>query len=85
LKLHKTDEAVTAKIANNPALAKALTDPNLTPTQKQQQHLNIDSEGRLRTKLYAKRDDFNFPIVNLPFTCICRKNSSSISFLKILF
>ncbi|SSC09137.1 hypothetical protein BTURTLESOX_2471 [bacterium endosymbiont of Bathymodiolus sp. 5 South] len=35
-KLHKTDEAVTAKIANNPALAKALTDPNLTPTQKQQ-------------------------------------------------
>ncbi|VVM17567.1 hypothetical protein BSPWISOXPB_3573 [uncultured Gammaproteobacteria bacterium] len=27
---------VTAKIANNPALAKALTDPNLTPTQKQQ-------------------------------------------------
>jgi hypothetical protein len=36
LPLHKTDEAVTAKIANNPALAKALTDPNLTPTQKQQ-------------------------------------------------
>ncbi|VVM28034.1 hypothetical protein BSPWISOXPB_4948 [uncultured Gammaproteobacteria bacterium] len=35
-KLHKTDEAVTAKIANNPALAKALTDSNLTPTQKQQ-------------------------------------------------
>jgi hypothetical protein len=35
-KLHKTDEAVTAKIANNPKLAKALTDPNLTPTQKQQ-------------------------------------------------
>jgi hypothetical protein len=35
-KLHKTDEAVTAKIANNPKLAKALTNPNLTPTQKQQ-------------------------------------------------
>jgi hypothetical protein len=32
-------------------------------------HLEIDSEGRLRTKLYDKRDDFNFPIVNLPFTC----------------
>ena len=47
-------------------------------TPKQQQHLDIDSEGRLRTKLYAKRDDFIFPIVNLPFTCICRKNSSSI-------
>ena len=25
-------------------------------------HLKIDSEGRLRTKLYEKRDDFNFPI-----------------------
>jgi hypothetical protein len=29
--------------------------------------LEIDSEGRLRTKLYDKRDDFNFPIVNFPF------------------
>jgi hypothetical protein len=28
-----------------------------------------DSEGRLRTKLYDKRDDFNFPIVNFPFLC----------------
>ena len=25
-------------------------------------HLKIDSEGRLRTKLYDKIDDFNFPI-----------------------
>ena len=32
-------------------------------------HLDIDSEGRLRTKLYDKRDDFNFPIVNFPFIC----------------
>ena len=32
-------------------------------------HLEIDSEGRLRTKFYDKRDDFNFPIVNFPFTC----------------
>jgi len=32
-------------------------------------HLDIDSEGRLRTKVYGKRDDFNFPIVNLPFIC----------------
>ena len=32
-------------------------------------HLKIDSEGRLRTKLYEKRDDFNFPIVNFPFIC----------------
>ena len=30
-------------------------------------NLEIDSEGRLRTKLYDKRDDFNFPIVNFPF------------------
>jgi hypothetical protein len=28
-------------------------------------HLEIDSEGRLRTKLYDKRDDFNFPTVVL--------------------
>ena len=32
-------------------------------------HLEIDSEGRLRTKLYDKRDDFNFPILNFPFIC----------------
>jgi hypothetical protein len=32
-------------------------------------HLAIDSEGRLRTKLYDKRDYFNFPIVNFPFIC----------------
>jgi hypothetical protein len=29
----------------------------------------IESEDRLRTKLYDKRDDFNFPIVN--FSVIC--------------
>jgi len=32
-------------------------------------HLEIDSEERLRTKLYDKRDDFNFAIVNFPFIC----------------
>ena len=32
-------------------------------------HLEIDSEGRLRTKPYNKRDDLNFPIVNFPFMC----------------
>jgi hypothetical protein len=31
--------------------------------------LENDSEGRLRTKLYDKRDDFNFPIVSFPFIC----------------
>ena len=32
-------------------------------------HLEIDSEGRIRTKLYDKRDYFNLPIVNFPFIC----------------
>ena len=32
-------------------------------------HLEMDSEGRLRTKLYDKRNDFNFPVVNFPFIC----------------
>ena len=29
-------------------------------------HPQIDNEGRLRTKLYDKRDDFNIPFVNSP-------------------
>jgi hypothetical protein len=32
-------------------------------------HFEVDSEGRLRTKLYDKRHDCNFPIVNFPFIC----------------
>ena len=32
-------------------------------------HLEIDNEQQLRTKLYEKRDDFNFPIVNFPVIC----------------
>jgi hypothetical protein len=32
-------------------------------------HREIESEERLRTKLYDKRDDFNFPIVNFPIIC----------------
>ena len=32
-------------------------------------YLEIDSECRLRTKHYNKRDDFNFSIVNFPFIC----------------
>jgi hypothetical protein len=32
-------------------------------------HLGIDSKGWLRAKLYDRRDDFNFPIVNFPFIC----------------
>jgi hypothetical protein len=30
-------------------------------------HFQIDSEGRLRTKTYDKRDDLNLPVVNFPF------------------
>ena len=30
-------------------------------------HLEIDSRGKLKTKLFDKRDSFNFPIVNFPF------------------
>ena len=32
-------------------------------------HLEIDSEWRLRTQHYDKRDDFNILIVNFPFIC----------------
>jgi hypothetical protein len=30
---------------------------------------NIDSNGRLTSLLYDKRDDFDFSIVNFPFLC----------------
>ena len=44
-----------------------------TDTDRSASYLGIrlenDSEGRLRTKLYDKRDDFNFPIVNFSFIC----------------
>ena len=30
-------------------------------------HLEIDNEGRLKTKLYDKGDDFSLPIVHFPF------------------
>ena len=33
--------------------------------------LNIDSDGRLTTTLYDKRDDFDFAIVNFPFPFLC--------------
>ena len=29
-------------------------------------HIEIDNGGRLKTKLFDKRDDFTFPIVNFP-------------------
>ena len=30
-------------------------------------HLEIDTRGTLNTKIYEKRDDFDFPIVNFSF------------------
>ena len=42
-----------------------------TDTQKSASYLDlqleIDNGGRLKAKLYDKRDDFTFPIVNFPF------------------
>jgi hypothetical protein len=45
-------------------------------------HLEIDSEGRLKTKLYDKRDDFTLPIVNFSLveviaTTIIRSSSQN--------
>ena len=31
--------------------------------------LEFDNDNRLRVKIYEKRDDFNFNIVNYPFLC----------------
>ena len=30
-------------------------------------HLEFDEDGKLFTRLYDKRDDFDFPIVNFPY------------------
>ena len=42
-----------------------------TLTQKSASYLDlylvIDNGGRLKTKLYDKRDDFTFPILSFPF------------------
>ena len=44
-----------------------------TDTDRSVSHLDlyieIASERRIRTRLYDKRDDFNFPIVNFSFKC----------------
>jgi hypothetical protein len=32
-------------------------------------HITIKSQGQLRTNLYDKRNDFNFPVVYFPFIC----------------
>ena len=44
---------------------------NTTESTKSSSYLDllisIEADGALHTKLYDKRDDFNFPIVNFPF------------------
>ena len=45
-------------------------------------HLEIDSEGRLRTKLYDKRHYFNFPIVNFPFTGFVTRLKRRVSLVE---
>ena len=47
---------------------KDTTDTEMSAPYRNQ-HLEHNSEGRLKTKLYDNRDDFNFPIVNFPFIC----------------
>jgi hypothetical protein len=32
-------------------------------------YLEFDDSGQLSTKIYDKRDDFNFKIINFPNTC----------------
>ena len=43
------------------------TTDTVKPASYLDLHLEIDNEGQLKTKLYDKRDDFSFPIVNFPF------------------
>jgi arginine deiminase len=45
---------------------KNTTDPDMS-TSYLDLHLEIESEGLLRTKLHDNRDDFNIPIVNFRF------------------
>ena len=40
-----------------------------TDAYRSTSYLDIGSEGRLRTKLYDKRYNLSFPIVNFPFIC----------------
>ena len=47
-------------------------------------HLEIDSEGQLKTNFTKKkRDDLNFPIVNFPF--ICNNNPAAPAYGVYLF
>jgi hypothetical protein len=52
---------IELEIKDTPDTARSASDLDL--------HIGIDSEDWLRMKLYDKRDDFPYPIVNFPFTC----------------
>ena len=54
------------RIYPNELKVKDTTD-TLKSTSYLHLHLEIDNRGRLKTKLYDKRDDFTFPIANFPF------------------
>jgi hypothetical protein len=45
--------------------------------------LEITIDGRLQAKIYDKRDDFNFPIVNFPFPNNYKKNNQLICTISI--
>jgi len=46
-----------------------INDTTYTDASYLDLHLKIDSERRLRTTLYHRKDYFNFPVVNFPFIC----------------
>ena len=50
------------------SFAKGFTDTDMSASYLEL-HLEIDSEKRLKTKLYDKRDDFNCHIVHFPVIC----------------
>ena len=66
---------------NNPSFAKWL--PSIYPPELEIKettettcaasfldlHLEFDSSGKLSTKIYDKRDDFDFKIINFPYLC----------------
>ena len=47
-------------------------------------HFEIDNGGRLKTKLYDKRDDFTFPIVNFPFTSNISASAAYAVYISLL-
>jgi hypothetical protein len=47
-------------------------------------HLEIDNEERLQKKIYDKRDDFTFPIVNFPFTSNISASAAYAVYISLL-